>query len=568
MPVIPTVFRPIRSNDFQRRTFKAYKSYSISSVGFVTSSGYTHHNATYRPLPINIGHAAETYAVNSLDGTNQHVVWHSLNHRYYNDPYNPVKSVELTNASKTEKHLYKSASCLISPYLQVGEKIKPGSVVGTFTHGLDSYTLQDDSNGNLRDIAIATSSFASASRNIFYMSFNKEFGELGPVQKQYQPDNYKESNGIGINMTGGNTQTSGNSFRTLDGTSHIRIPHERKFNKFNRTDDWSISFWLYNEFAQNRPIISKGGVRKQLYIDKKNSVTKIRDKSFRMPSVTSSYSNTRTPFVIGVARPDASRSSGSIHFHASDGTCELHISSSANDYKLSDLDWQHVCIRNSASLCQIFIDGNTSGTSGSLPIDVTTNEDDIIIGDFISGSQTTNDTISNYIAEIRMYDYAVSTTEIASLSNRHYTSGSLFQTNVAGNVFHRNGEIVVSSPMSKYNTGSGAFGNTFDVSYKGTHTIYENEVLVRVPKDQFNVSMNPTATFTPATDKILSQAEEAHTLPGDTRKTMFTSKQVNPYITTIGLYNDKAQLLAVSKLAQPIQKRDDIDMNFIVRWDY
>ena len=89
MPVIPTVFRPIRSNDFQRRTFKAYKSYSISSVGFVTSSGYTHHNATYRPLPINIGHAAETYAVNSLDGTNQHVVWHSLNHRYYNDPYNP-----------------------------------------------------------------------------------------------------------------------------------------------------------------------------------------------------------------------------------------------------------------------------------------------------------------------------------------------------------------------------------------------------------------------------------------------------------------------------------------------
>ena len=122
--------------------------------------------------------------------------------------------------------------------------------------------------------------------------------------------------------------------------------------------------------------------------------------------------------------------------------------------------------------------------------------------------------------------------------------------------------------MPKYNTGSGAFNNTFDISYKGTHTIYENEVLIRVPKGQFNASLNPTSTFTPATDKLLTQAEQSNSLPGDHRKTMFTSGKVNPYITTIGLYNDDAQLVAVSKLAQPIQKRDDIDMNFIIRWDY
>ena len=43
---------------------------------------------------------------------------------------------------------------------------------------------------------------------------------------------------------------------------------------------------------------------------------------------------------------------------------------------------------------------------------------------------------------------------------------------------------------------------------------------------------------------------------------------MKPYITSIGLYNDKSQLLAVGKLSQAIQKRDDIDMNFVVRWDY
>ena len=40
------------------------------------------------------------------------------------------------------------------------------------------------------------------------------------------------------------------------------------------------------------------------------------------------------------------------------------------------------------------------------------------------------------------------------------------------------------------------------------------------------------------------------------------------YITSIGCYNDEGQMLAIAKLAQPIQKRDDIDMNFVVRWDY
>jgi len=41
----------------------------------------------------------------------------------------------------------------------------------------------------------------------------------------------------------------------------------------------------------------------------------------------------------------------------------------------------------------------------------------------------------------------------------------------------------------------------------------------------------------------------------------------SPYITTIGLYNDAGQLLAIGKLAQPIKKRSDVDMNFLIRVD-
>ena len=42
----------------------------------------------------------------------------------------------------------------------------------------------------------------------------------------------------------------------------------------------------------------------------------------------------------------------------------------------------------------------------------------------------------------------------------------------------------------------------------------------------------------------------------------------NEIVLIFLMHNDNAELMAVAKLAQPIQKRDDIDMNFVVRWDY
>jgi hypothetical protein len=166
----------------------------------------------------------------------------------------------------------------------------------------------------------------------------------------------------------------------------------------------------------------------------------------------------------------------------------------------------------------------------------------------------------------------LNSTAIASLANRDYKSGSLYQSNIVGNSFYRNGQLVVSSPMPKYNSGSGFFGHSYsyDVRWRGTHTIYENEAMLRVPKDNMNVAMNPTATYLPSTvgDLTLCDVGQSGRPPGELRKSMFVSGTAYPYITTIGLYNDQAQMLAVAKLAQPIQKRDDVDMNFVVRWDY
>ena len=41
----------------------------------------------------------------------------------------------------------------------------------------------------------------------------------------------------------------------------------------------------------------------------------------------------------------------------------------------------------------------------------------------------------------------------------------------------------------------------------------------------------------------------------------------NPYITTIGLYNDGNELLAIGKLGKPIKNDKELALTFVVRFD-
>jgi hypothetical protein len=52
-----------------------------------------------------------------------------------------------------------------------------------------------------------------------------------------------------------------------------------------------------------------------------------------------------------------------------------------------------------------------------------------------------------------------------------------------------------------------------------------------------------------------------------TYRSFVSGSDFAPYVTSIGLYNDAGQLLAIGKLAQPIRKRNDVDMNFLIRID-
>lgn len=596
MPTIPSVFRNVRKNDVHQRPFKAFKNYLVTSTTEASASKFYIQKASHKKFPAAVGDPSYNYPENAWDNTNQHVVWKSIDHKYYRYPYDQTRCMELTDKNTAEKFYFMTSSIFTIPYHEMGERIKPGSVtlnttVTGSTTNLSNATFDvsssDDGLGNLRDVLVPTSSYASASRLQLYFSFNEQFRKfednriLGSLDatgsvaytlvganKLAHAANIKIETGVSVDVDGGTVYAPSGLSGYFTGSlySHVKLNNNPEFEKFQRCDNWLISFWIKpNDLTSTGVIMSKHSNTKEQYFDPRDKITRMRTVDKPMPVPGTSIANRRTPFHISLINDE-------LHFQASSGLVQMHISASTsyND------GWAHIAVANSASLCQIYVNGTASGTSGSIPNDSTANSANVLLGTDTLFKNTGYHFNGN-IAELRTYDYEATPTHIASLANNDFYTGSLYQTNRIGNVFYRNGQIVISSPMPKYHdmliTGSAADPNAFKLVYKGQHTIYENEVMIRVPKGTFNISTNPSSVYRPATGfsndcNTEGGAAETFNRPGDYIKAGFISGTLNPYITSIGLYNDMGEMLAVGKLAEPIEKRDDIDMNFIIRWDY
>jgi hypothetical protein len=170
-----------------------------------------------------------------------------------------------------------------------------------------------------------------------------------------------------------------------------------------------------------------------------------------------------------------------------------------------------------------------------------------------------------------------------------------------GNVFYSNGLVVLTRDTDA------KLLNNWELNYKSSQTIYEHEYLLIAGQDEFNVSTNPSAvvnvgrqtethidtngkitkvTTIPGVNYIkkLSTLENGNILDYrfsgsiGNNKAGFehydlsgsvdtTGSFLAPMITTIGLYDDDCQLVAVAKLPQPIKSEHDLTVNFIVRFD-
>ena len=183
--------------------------------------------------------------------------------------------------------------------------------------------------------------------------------------------------------------------------------------------------------------------------------------------------------------------------------------------------------------------------------------------------------------------------------------GSGLENVQIGNVFYADGLILFTTLAEQEQDVT-----EYDLEYRSTKTIHELEVLCQAGDCEFNYSQNPSAIsltvsgsydFTESEIKVGSRLQRA----ARTRKIKevttidrvseyygsITSSESNDYVTgswedyysksltdptgsylttfvsTIGLYDDNNNLVAVAKLPKPIKKYPDMAVNFIVRMD-
>jgi hypothetical protein len=82
-------------------------------------------------------------------------------------------------------------------------------------------------------------------------------------------------------------------------------------------------------------------------------------------------------------------------------------------------------------------------------------------------------------------------------------------------------------------------------------TLFETQYKCTIRENEFNFSQNPSI--------ISGSKGELYNFA--------TQPYFDPYITTVGLYNENQDLLAVAKLSQPLPSSRTTDTNIIIRMD-
>jgi len=131
------------------------------------------------------------------------------------------------------------------------------------------------------------------------------------------------------------------------------------------------------------------------------------------------------------------------------------------------------------------------------------------------------------------------------LGNVYQTLGGT--TTKVGNIFYEHGIIVVevaSANIEYFTAGT--------LSFKNTHVIEEHEYMCNAGKHEFNATTNQSVLSNIASGSVAG---------------FVSSSAFNPYVTTVGLYDDNSNLLAIGKLGQAIKKSEKFDTSYVVRFD-
>jgi len=165
--------------------------------------------------------------------------------------------------------------------------------------------------------------------------------------------------------------------------------------------------------------------------------------------------------------------------------------------------------------------------------------------------------------------------------------GNLIHTvsnRVCGNIFYQHGVAVITSDTDPLNDGydfadygGAVYGLTDPIiarnfvtssnvtcSFSSSFTIYETQYKCTVRENEFNFTLN--SSITSGSTQISSSVGTFFT-PNQFVYDFSTGSYFSPYVTTVGLYDDDKNLLAVGKLSQPLPISPTTDTTILINID-
>lgn len=112
--------------------------------------------------------------------------------------------------------------------------------------------------------------------------------------------------------------------------------------------------------------------------------------------------------------------------------------------------------------------------------------------------------------------------------------------------------------------------NNLVLRWESSQPIFTHNYHCKVRDFEFNYTYNPTATSS-SLGPIYDNNSNLHSTTGSINKgdlnNNVTGSEFTPYFTTVGLYNDANELIAVAKTTRPVPKTQDTEMTIIVKID-
>lgn len=158
-------------------------------------------------------------------------------------------------------------------------------------------------------------------------------------------------------------------------------------------------------------------------------------------------------------------------------------------------------------------------------------------------------------------------------------SSSVQDSITVGNVIYEHGIVIFTGGTRKEGTGlTGSYGDAeygdgfyggrtvgnndslnfvettnITCSFSSSFTIYETQYKCTIAESEFNYTLNPT---------IITSGSNIGAM-----QSFATESYFDPYVTTVGLYNNDQELLAVGKLAKPLPTSKTTDTTILVNID-